>query len=274
MPFPTSADVVSKIHPSHPDPPEPEQTNIQAQHPQNASSDAVNATFVTLARNSDLWDIVQSIRQVEDRFNRNHHYDWVFLNDKAFDDNFKKVTTSLVSGTTHYGKIPKEHWSYPSFIDENKAADVREDMKQRKIIYGDSVSYRHMCRFESGFFFRHELMQQYDYYWRVEPSVEYYCDVPYDPFKLMRDQGKKYGFVLSLHEYRETVETIWDSVKTFMQKHPEHIAENNSMDFISDDGGETYNLCHFVCFFFPLRSPSLNSFGDASKEDSFANISS
>lgn len=67
----------------------------------------MNATFVTLARNSDLWDIADSIRQVEDRFNRNYHYDWVFLNDKEFDGNFKKVTTALVSGTTHYGTIPK-----------------------------------------------------------------------------------------------------------------------------------------------------------------------
>ena len=42
----------------------------------------------------------------------------------------------------------------PEWIDQYKAKKVREDMAQRKIIYGDSVSYRHMCRFESGFFFR------------------------------------------------------------------------------------------------------------------------
>ena len=33
----------------------------------------MNATFVTLARNSDLWDIVESIRQIEDRFNRRYN---------------------------------------------------------------------------------------------------------------------------------------------------------------------------------------------------------
>ncbi|KAB8274549.1 nucleotide-diphospho-sugar transferase [Aspergillus minisclerotigenes] len=205
----------------------------------------VNATFVTLARNSDVWDIAKSIRSVEDRFNRNYHYDWVFLNDKEFDDEFKKITTALVSGTTHYGVIPKEHWSYPEWIDQEKAKKVREDMGQRKIIYGDSESYRHMCRYESGFFFRHPLMLNYEYYWRVEPSIELFCDISFDPFRFMKENNKKYSFVLSLYEYFDTIPTLWDSVTKFMNNHPEHIAEANSMDFLSDDGGKTYNKCHF-----------------------------
>lgn len=206
----------------------------------------VNATFVTLARNSDVWDIAKSIRQVEDRFNRNYHYDWVFLNDKPFDETFKKVTTSLISGTTFYGLIPTEHWSYPEWIDQDKAAETRKDMHDRKIIYGDSESYRHMCRYESGFFFRHPLMMNYEFYWRVEPSIELFCDVSFDPFRYMKDHDKKYGFVLSLYEYIDTIPTLWDSVKKFMDKHPEHIAEDNSMGFLSDDGGKNYNKCHFV----------------------------
>ncbi|KAM4060506.1 glycolipid 2-alpha-mannosyltransferase [Hirsutella rhossiliensis] len=205
----------------------------------------VNATFVTLARNSDVWDIARSIRQVEDRFNRRYNYDWVFLNDKPFDATFKKVTNSLVSGKAHYGQIPAEHWSFPEWIDQDKAKKVREDMAERRIIYGDSVSYRHMCRFESGFFFRQPLMMNYDYYWRVEPSIELFCDLHYDPFRLMAEGGKKYSFVLSLYEYVETIKTLWDSTKKFMTNHPEHIAADNSMGFLSDDGGDTYNNCHF-----------------------------
>ncbi|CRK00075.1 hypothetical protein BN1723_008737 [Verticillium longisporum] len=205
----------------------------------------VNATFVTLARNSDVWDIARSIRQVEDRFNRRYNYDWVFLNDKPFDETFKKVTTSLVSGKTHYGEIPKEQWSFPEWIDQDKAKKVREDMAQRKIIYGDSVSYRHMCRFESGFFFRQPLMMNYEYYWRVEPSIELFCDIHYDPFRVMKENNRKYSFVLSLYEYKETIATLWDSTKKFIKNHPEYIAADNSMGFLSDDNGDTYNNCHF-----------------------------
>lgn len=83
---------------------------------------------MTLARNSDVWDIARSIRHVEDRFNRKFNYDWVFLNDKPFDPQFKKVTGALTSGKAKYGLIPKEYWGFPEWIDQEKAKKVREDM--------------------------------------------------------------------------------------------------------------------------------------------------
>ena len=102
-----------------------------------------------------------------------------------------------------------------------------------------------MCRFESGFFFQQELLMDYEYYWRVEPSIELYCDIDYDVFKFMKENNKKYGFTLSLYEYIETIPTLWESVKAFMKEHPEHIDGDNAMSFLSDDGGKTYNKCHF-----------------------------
>merc|ERR1712225_124062 len=66
----------------------------------------------------------------------------------------------------------------------------------------------------------------------------------YDVFKFMETNKKKYSFVLSLYEYVETIPTLWDSTKKFMKAHPEHISEDNSMGFLSDDGGDSYNHCH------------------------------
>ncbi|KAF5983454.1 glycolipid 2-alpha-mannosyltransferase [Fusarium coicis] len=217
----------------------------QTPNPPPYHSLRVNATFVTLARNSDVWNIAKSIREVEDRFNRKYGYDWVFLNEKPFDATFKRVTSALVSGKTYYGLIPPENWSFPDWIDQDKAKKVREDMAEKKIIYGDSVSYRHMCRFESGFFFRQPLMMNYDYYWRVEPDIHLYCDLDYDPFKFMMETKKKYSFVLSLPEYIETIPTLWDTTKQFFENNPGHLSPHNSMDFLSDDNGATYNKCHF-----------------------------
>ncbi|KAH3675656.1 hypothetical protein WICMUC_002573 [Wickerhamomyces mucosus] len=202
-----------------------------------------NATFISLARNEDLWELVDAIRSVEDRFNSKYKYDWVFLNDQPFNEEFKTVMTSLISGNVKYGVIPKKHWSLPPWIDEKKAAQTRERMKN--IIYGDSVSYRHMCRFESGFFFQHELMQDYKYYWRVEPSTKLHCDVNFDVFKFMREENKDYAFTISIHEFEITIETLWETTKEFIQQNPQYLDKNNFMDFISNDGGETYNLCHF-----------------------------
>lgn len=30
----------------------------------------------------------------------------------------------------------------------------------------------------------------------------------------------------------------------FLKSHPEYLAEGNAMSYISDNGGEEYNLCH------------------------------
>merc|ERR1712029_701333 len=61
----------------------------------------------------------------------------------------------------------------------------------------------------------------------------------------MAENKKKYSFTLSLHEYEATIPTLWDSVKNFTKTYPQHISEGNSMKFISDDEGKTYNNCHF-----------------------------
>jgi len=102
-----------------------------------------------------------------------------------------------------------------------------------------------MCRFNSGFFFKHELLQQYDYYWRLEPSVKLFCDIDYDPFLFMQDKKKVYGFTISLFEYIETIPTLWDATKEFMKLHPQYMPKDNGLGFLSDDNGETYNKCHF-----------------------------
>ena len=107
-------------------------------------SKKVKGTFVTLARNQELYELIKAVRGVEDRFNRKFNYDWVFLNDEEFTQEFKDLTSSIVSGKTKYGKIPKEHWSYPDWVDLEKAAKSRAEMKAANIIYGDMESYRHV----------------------------------------------------------------------------------------------------------------------------------
>ena len=49
-----------------------------------------NATFVILARNSDLEGAIRSVRSIEDRFNRGYQYPYVFLNEEPFTDDFKR----------------------------------------------------------------------------------------------------------------------------------------------------------------------------------------
>jgi hypothetical protein len=62
---------------------------------------SANATFVILARNSEMEKLVKSLKEIEDRFNHRYHYPFVFLNDEPFTDEFKKYVgdpfTMLIS---------------------------------------------------------------------------------------------------------------------------------------------------------------------------------
>ncbi|KAG0687921.1 alpha 1,2-mannosyltransferase 2.4.1 [Pichia californica] len=208
-----------------------------------------NATLFTLCRNSELYEILDSIEQLENRFNKNFHYDWVFLNDEPFSEEFIELTSNMISGRARYGLIPIKHWSYPPYIDEQKAKEIRESRKWASITYGTSESYRHMCRFNSMFFYKHPIIEEYQYYWRVEPHVNFDCDIIDDPFKFMNNNNKKYGFTISMRELPNTIETLWETSKLYFKKLSydifDQVTQNNLVGFISDDNGSSYNLCHY-----------------------------
>ncbi|KIY68545.1 glycosyltransferase family 15 protein [Cylindrobasidium torrendii FP15055 ss-10] len=204
-----------------------------------------NATFVMLCRNTDLNGVVSSMQSVEDRFNRKYGYGWILLNDEEFTEEFIERVSVITKAPIQFGRVPPEMWVQPAWIDEERARKGRLSLVAQRVIYGGSVSYRNMCRFNSGFFYKHELLLPYRYYWRVEPDVQFFCDIEYDPFRFMQDEGKIYGWTISLLEWEATIPSLWTAVKEFITRNPQYLHEDNAMEFVSADGGATYNQCHF-----------------------------
>ena len=52
------------------------------------------AALISLVRNSELPGLMQSMRQLEYRWNRKYQYPWVFFNDEPFSDEFKVICTA------------------------------------------------------------------------------------------------------------------------------------------------------------------------------------
>ncbi|KAJ6500903.1 glycosyltransferase family 15 protein [Mycena sanguinolenta] len=204
-----------------------------------------NATFVMLARNSDVHGAVQTIRSIEDRFNREHGYPYVFLNEEPWTDEFKKRISALSHAPMEFGVIPHDWWFQ---------VPARKAMEEQGIIYAGSVSYRNMCRFNSGFFFRHELLEKYRWDWRIEmlisvlpdpTSCSTHCTLAFDLFKYMQEHDKVYAFTIALYEWSATIPTLWDTVKEFMKQNPSYVVPDNAMGFLSENGGQDFNMCHF-----------------------------
>lgn len=203
-----------------------------------------NDIILSLVRNEELNNMLQSIAEFEERFNANYHYDWWFLNNVPFTTEFMESVEEVVSGRTKFILIPEDYWSYPDHIDQERAAKVRAEMDGH-VPYGSSESYRFMCRFNSGFFYKLKELENIDYYWRVEPGINYKCDIKYDVFQHMRMENKLYGFTMALGENAKTIPTLWEHTRNFFDEHSDFRADNNNIEFLTDDMEETYNGCHF-----------------------------
>ncbi|KAJ2716595.1 hypothetical protein H4R19_000548 [Coemansia spiralis] len=201
----------------------------------------VRAAIVALVRNSDLFGLRQSMRQLEDRFNRQYNYPYIFVNDVPFTDEFKQGVRDVTRAQVQFGTLDHDSWKVPEWINQARYAEVK---RTAQYPHGKKDSYRKMCRFQSGFLHRHPLLKDLDYYWRIEPDVEYYCDMDYDPFVYMQRHGIKYGWTISMSEFMDTVKTLWNTTRDFVAQHPHHLAPDNMRRWIEDADG-VYNGCHF-----------------------------
>lgn len=217
--------------------------------------DEPKACFVVLVKNSEIDDMSRSLVSYQEKFNHQYKYPWVFLNDEDFTQEFKeRISNILDKDQTRYkfGKIDKKRsWSYPEWINEEEMINNRE--KMRSSFYGDGEISRHLSRFFSGFFWRHEILDEFDWYWRIEPRTKLTCDIKYDIFEYMQQNHKYYGFTMSVKEYEPTVNGLWETIEEFSNKNPDIVNNKNTKDnlfeFITYEDKDTkkinYNLCQF-----------------------------
>ncbi|KAJ1726584.1 alpha-1,2-mannosyltransferase ktr1 [Coemansia biformis] len=217
--------------------------SVRVSYDKPAPGERVNGAIVVLVRNSELQGLRGSMRMLEDRFNRRYGYPYVLLNDEEFTQEFRDGIATITKNEVRYGVLNSTMWGYSPTVTPEETRVKLEENKDR-YLYGGSLSYRFMCRFQSGMFFHHPLVRDLDWYWRLEPDVKYFCDIDYDPFVYMRDNGFKYGFTIAPREIRSTVETLWYHTREWVKKHTHLLPEKSLANWVMGTDGH-YNMCHF-----------------------------
>ncbi|KAI0176530.1 glycosyltransferase family 15 protein [Hypoxylon sp. FL1284] len=227
------------------------------------------AAFISLVRNEELEDMVLSILQVESRFNAraNHHYDWIFFNNEEFTEEFMIAIARATSSRCFFERIPREHWSVPSWIDETRFDVGRQFMGGIGVGKAWLQSYHHMCRWNAGIFALEERLADYDWYWRVEPAVKFHCNINYDVFRFMEDNNMTYGFNMAILDDARSFPSLWEQTKRFLVENGEMVdkdADYNWLLLSADDqdqvirphtgayqglGDGEYNNCQFYSNF-------------------------
>lgn len=178
-----------------------------------------NATFVMLTKNDEFEEVKKTMNSLESHFNQWYNYPYVFLNNVDFTDEFKENIRNLTKAEVRFGTLDELLWEFPDGVRDSFEFHQRlVDQSDRSIMYGGMESYHKMCRFYSGLFYKHPLVQQHEWYWRIEPDVEFFCDLTYDPFFEMQKSNKKYGFAIIIPELYWTVANLFRYTRSFIRE--------------------------------------------------------
>lgn len=66
-----------------------------------------------------------------------------------------------------------------------------------------------------SFFYDHPALQDYKWYWRVEPDISFTCAITYDPFVEMERHDKRYGYTIALKEIKTTTPSLFRKLTTY-----------------------------------------------------------
>ncbi|CCC67412.1 hypothetical protein NCAS_0A08540 [Naumovozyma castellii] len=198
------------------------------------------ACFFSFIEEEDLEGILGSIQQIEKKFNSKFNYPWIFLTRNGLSADFQKTLNENLRADYSIGLVPNEYWEYPDFVNQEEAERERWEMSD--LPDGDSLYARFKNRYLAGFFWKHPLLEEFDWYWRVEPNIRLNCEVDYDVFKKMQDEFMIYGTLVAKTDSPATSFTIWENARTFEEENQEFMSNSNFRRLFSNDG-QTYNFC-------------------------------
>ncbi|KAM3574953.1 hypothetical protein VYU27_003080 [Nannochloropsis oceanica] len=126
-----------------------------------------------------------------------------------FHDDFTPADEAAVRAATSSPlTFHRIEFDIPAFLDKEKIPERTECSK-----HSSTVGYRHMCRF-LGLQVQH-LLKHFEWHWRLDDDSLFLSPIGYDPFTLMLQNGKKYGFNRILHDNENCVVGLWDVAKDF-----------------------------------------------------------
>ncbi|KAK1961696.1 glycolipid 2-alpha-mannosyltransferase [Colletotrichum sublineola] len=218
------------------------QVHLACSGPLYVRDPSPRAAFVALVAEDQLGQMVESVAQLEQRFNNKYRYDWVFFSLQELSEDFKDATSNTTAGTVTYNLVTQQQssGSRPGELSRFDAG-LRVDADTTQV----QVSH-HRRRWSAGPFAQEKRLQAYDWFWMVEPGTQFMCDINFDVFRLMRDHGITYGFNEMPSQGEEHSKLLWQSTKSFMAKHPELVRPTADITWILTDDGN-------------LSKPSLSS---------------
>lgn len=137
-------------------------------------------------------------------FNDEFKYPVIIFHEREFKSNIVAAKTM----TTSYIFFHEIQFVVPEFIG---------NLSGHKLACESfTIGYRHMCRFHSKIIYDLPIMQNVDYYWRLDDDSYITQPIHYDVFAFMKNNGFEYGYIDLRTDYLPCVRYLWKNVTAFV----------------------------------------------------------
>ncbi|KAF8947354.1 hypothetical protein BGZ47_009427 [Haplosporangium gracile] len=177
----------------------------------------------------------ETIRHIEDRYNRGRYYPWVILSPQPLSDRTQTLLQRIpfasrlrtnnidneeeeeeedrgTAAAIMFEFISRKQWKFPRWVEALKGRS--EDFSRLKLgLNATLVAVRRRKRYMSGFLDLHDLLNGYEIFWRINPGLVVFCDLEDGPMLAMKHSGQKFGEFVSACSY--TVQNSIGSIESF-----------------------------------------------------------
>lgn len=200
------------------------------------------SAFVMLIRNrlQDAVEALTVISSIERQFNHKHKYPFVVFHE-GLPEKGRQLMKNAASSEMSFVIV--------NFTTPTVLKSTGKPPPETVAGFGDKsyIGYRHMCRFFAGQITTHPALQKYRYIWRLDADAEYICPIERDPFKVMHQNNKKYGYAIGLSELQfRSSHTLYQTVLGYLSTLQPTTASiyRNRLRWRTNAWGD-YNRCHY-----------------------------
>lgn len=238
---------------------EPKDFDIESIRPPHDTSnyDHAKATIFSVVRYPDKDVLAKTIERFESSFNSKFNYPYTFVSNKPFPDDFKTELLSKTKAPMHFYQMEQDLWEWPESIDENRLQREMDRLDRLGVTHAQLRYYRRRCRFYLIMFQKMPELRRYKWYWRLDPSSDFFTDVKYDVFKYLEGTGRIYGFNTNIYDEPHTIATLWKQTLKWLNTGDNYkfVNKNGAFQWLTENQqhpGKTDFLGGYSsCRFFP-----------------------
>ena len=166
---------------------------------------------IVLCRESEVPDMVKTMASFDEAYNGAKLHDYIVFSETAWAPAALATLAAATRARVRFALLDEYAWGMPAHIDRRNFSNVLAT----QTYYGNTESYRKMCRFFAGPVFTLPILAEYKYAWRLDSHVRYLCDIVDDPIARMEASGALYGYALRMKEKMDTIPSLWATAEEY-----------------------------------------------------------